>query len=133
VEVVARGESPVKLDQAMQFYRRIDGKTQPVGTVEKTQLDQWSAETDLQRGKGIGRAGGRITVELGRFDTRSPAVNMREEVRKAGYPAVMTPIRGKDQTAYVVRVRQLASRAEGEALADQLRGKYGVTEPKVSR
>jgi hypothetical protein len=32
-----------------------------------------------------------------------------------------------------VRIRQLASRDEADALAGQLRGKYGVTEPKVAR
>lgn len=133
VEVSAEGEAPLRLDKPLQFYRRIDGKTQPVGAVEKEQLDKWSAETDLQRGKGIARAGGRVSVEVGRFDTRSPAVNMREEVRKAGYPAVMTPVRGREQTVYVVRIRQLASRAEAQALVEQLRGKYGATEPKVSR
>jgi hypothetical protein len=133
VEVVAQGEAPVRMDQPLQFYRRIDGKTQPVGTVEKSQLDQWAAETDLQSGKGIARAGGRVSLALGRFDSRSAAIGVREEVRKAGYPAVMTPIRGKDQTTYLVRIRQLASRAEANALAEQLRGKYGVSEPKVSR
>jgi hypothetical protein len=133
VEVVARGEPPVRMDKPLQFYKRVDGKAEPVGTVDKEQLAKWAAEVDLERGKGIARAGGRVTVELGRFDTRSPAVTMREEVRKAGYPAVMTPLRGKGETAYVVRIRQLASRAEGQALAEQLRGKYGVTEPKISR
>ncbi len=133
VEVTAQGEAPVRMDQPLQFYRRIDGKTQPVGTVEKSQLDQWSAETDLQAGKGIARAGGRVTLELGRYDNRSTAVGVREDVRKAGYPAVMTPLRAPDKTTYIVRIRQLASRAEANALAEQLRGKYGVTEPKVSR
>ena len=131
VEVVAQGEPPVRLDQPLQFYRRVDGKAQPVGAVEKTQLDTWSAMVDLQQGKGIARAGGRATLELGRFDSRSAAIGVREDVRKAGYPAVMTPIRGKDATTYVVRIRQLASRAEADALAEQLRGKHGVAEPKV--
>lgn len=133
VEVVARGEAPVRLDQPLQFYRRVDGRAQPVGAVEKAQLDTWSAMVDLQPGKGIARAGGRVTLELGRFDSRTAAIGVREDVRKAGYPAVMTPIRGKAQTTYLVRIRQLASRAEADALAEQLRGKYGVTEPKVSR
>jgi len=31
-----------------------------------------------------------------------------------------------------VSIRQLASRAEAEALAKQLRGKYGIRAPKVS-
>jgi hypothetical protein len=132
VEVSADGEPPVRLAKPLEFYKRIDGKAQPVGTVDKAQIDKWSAETDLERGKGIARAGGRVTVELGRYDTRSTAVNVREDVRKAGYPAVMTPIRG-EKTVYVVRIRQLASRAEGDALAEQLRGKYGITDPKVSR
>jgi hypothetical protein len=133
VEVTAQGDSPVRMDQPLQFYRRVDGKAQPVGAVEKSQLDQWAAETDLESGKGIARAGGRVTLELGRFDSRSSAIGVREEVRKAGYPAVMTPIRAKDQTTYVVRIRQLASRAEADAVAGQLRGKYGITEPKVAR
>jgi hypothetical protein len=133
VEVVAQGEAPLRLDKAMQFYRRVDGKAQPVGTVEKAQLDTWASQVDLQQGKGIARAGGRVTLELGRFDSRSAAVGVREEVRRAGYPAVMTPMRGKEQTTYVVRIRQLASRDEASALADQLRGKYGITEPRVTR
>lgn len=133
VEVRAPGEQPVRLSEPLQFYKRVDGKAEPVGKVDKEQLDKWSAEVDLQRGKGIARAGGRVSVELGRFDTRTAAIGVREDVRKAGYPAVMTPLRGKEKTVYVVRVRQLASRAEARALADQLRGKYGVAEPKVSR
>ena len=131
VEVVAQGEAPVKLDKPLQFYRRVDGKTQPVGAVDPAQLDKWATMVDLQRGAGLARAGGRITVELGRFDSRSDAIGLREEVRKAGYPAVMIPLRGAEKTTYVVHIRQLASRAEGQALAGQLRGKYGVTEPKV--
>lgn len=131
VEVVAQGEAPVKLDKPLQFYRRVDGKTQPVGAVDPAQLDKWATMVDLQRGTGLARAGGRVTVELGRFDSRSDAIGLREEVRKAGYPAVMIPLRGAEKTTYVVHIRQLASRAEGQALAEQLRGKYGVTEPKV--
>jgi hypothetical protein len=133
VEVAAQGEPPMKLDKPLQFYRRVDGKSEPIGTIDKEQLDKWASQVELERGKGIARAGGRVTVEVGRFDTRAPAVALREDVRKAGYPAVMTPIRGKDQTTYVVRIRQLASRAEADALVEQLRGKYGATDPKIAR
>jgi len=34
---------------------------------------------------------------------------------------------------YLVRIAQLPSKAEAEALGAQLRGRYGVAEPKVSR
>src|SRR5690242_5508795 len=40
VEVSVKGEAPVRMDQPLQFYRRIDGQAQPVGTVEKSQLEQ---------------------------------------------------------------------------------------------
>jgi hypothetical protein len=131
VDVVAKGDAPVRLDKPLQFYRRVDGQAQPVGDVDQVQLAKWALMVDLQPGAGVARAGGRTTLELGRFDSRSGAIGVREEVRKAGYPAVMTPIRGKDKTLYLVRIRQLASRAEAQALATQLAGKYGVAEPKV--
>ncbi|HEX7054735.1 MAG TPA: FecR domain-containing protein [Burkholderiales bacterium] len=133
VEVSAPGEPPVRLDQPLQFYRRVDGKAQPVGTVDQPQLETWAAMVDLQRGAGIARTGGRVTLELGRFDSRSVAIGVREAVRKAGYPAVMTPIRGKAQTVYLVRIRHFASRAEASTVADALRGKYGVAEPRIAR
>jgi hypothetical protein len=133
VEVSAPGDAPVRMNRPLQFYKRVAGQAQPVGTVDKAQIDKWASEVDLEAGKGVARAGGRVTLELARFDSRSQAVGLREEVRKAGYPAVMTPIRGKAQTTYVVRIRQLASRAEANAAAAQLRGKYGISEPKVAR
>ena len=37
-----------------------------------------------------------------------------------------------EKLIYVVRIRQLPSRAEANALANQLRGKFGIMEPKVS-
>jgi hypothetical protein len=33
---------------------------------------------------------------------------------------------------YLIRIRQLPTRAEAQALANQLKGKFGITEPKVS-
>jgi hypothetical protein len=128
IRVAAQGEPPVTMNQPRQFYRRIDGKTQPVGVVDQAQIDKWSAETDLQTGKGVARRGGRAALELGRFDQRNAALAMRDQVREAGYPAVVLPIR----SAYAVRIRSLASRADAQALANQLRGKYGISEPKVS-
>ena len=33
---------------------------------------------------------------------------------------------------YIVRIRQLPSREEAQALANQLKGKFGVKDPKIS-
>ena len=132
VEVVAEGEPPVTMDKPLQFFRRIDGKTQPVGVVEQKQIDQWSAETDLETGKGVARRGGRFSVLLASAEDQSAALPLYDELRNAGYPAEIWPVKQGDKLVYVVRIRQLPSRAEARALADQLRGKFGISEPKIS-
>jgi hypothetical protein len=133
VQVRAEGEAPERLDQPLQCYRRIDGMTQPVGTIEQTEHQQWAAETELQSGRGVTRDGARLSLELARFANRADAVQLREAVRRAGFAAVMIPIRGEDETTYVVRIGQLDSRDDASALAEQLRGKFGISEPKVAR
>lgn len=132
IEVAAAGEQPVTMNQPLQFYRRVEGKTQPVGTVSKEQLDQWAAETELQPGKGVARVGGRFSVILGQFDEQNGALGLYDSVGGAGYPAQIRPVKEGDKITYYVVIRNLPSRAEASAVANQLRGKFGVAEPKVS-
>lgn len=132
IDVAAEGEQPVAMNQPLQFYRRIEGKTQPVGTVDTAQLAQWAAETELQSGRGALRSGGRYSVLLGAAPEQNRALALYDELRNAGYPAEIRPVKDADKIMYYVRIRQLASRAEAQALANQLRGKFGITEPKVS-
>jgi ferric-dicitrate binding protein FerR (iron transport regulator) len=132
VEVTADGEQPVTMNQPLQFYRRIAGKTQPIGAVEPKQLEQWAAETDLQAGKGVTRRGGRFSVLLATADEQNAALAIYDELRNAGYAAELWPVKQAEKLVYIVRIRQLPSRAEANALASQLRGKFGITEPKVS-
>jgi hypothetical protein len=133
VEVAAEGEQAVTMNQPLQFYRRIDGKTQPIGRVDKEQLDKWSAETDLQAGKGVARRGGRFSVTLATAADRRGVLTIHDELQKAGYPAEIFPLKQGDKVIYSVRIRRLASRAEAEALGKRLRGKFGITEPTVSK
>jgi ferric-dicitrate binding protein FerR (iron transport regulator) len=132
VEVTAEGEQPVTMNQPLQFYRRIEGKAQPIGAVEPKQLEQWAAETDLQAGKGVTRRGGRFSVLLATADEQNAALAIYDELRNAGYAAELWPVKQAEKLVYIVRIRQLPSRAEANALASQLRGKFGITEPKVS-
>ncbi|HZE61196.1 MAG TPA: FecR domain-containing protein [Burkholderiales bacterium] len=132
IEVAAAGEPPVTMNQPLQFYRRIEGKTQPVGTVSKQQLDQWAAETELQAGKGVARRGGRFSVTLASADDQNTALALYDEVRNGGYAAEIRPVKEGEKVTYFVVIRQLPSRAEANALASQLRGKFGITEPKIS-
>jgi hypothetical protein len=47
IEVGAQGEKPVVMDKPRQFYRREQGRTQPVGLVSPEQLGQWAKETEI--------------------------------------------------------------------------------------
>jgi cell division septation protein DedD len=131
IDVAAEGEPPLRMDQARQFYRRIEGKTQPVGTVDEKQLAQWAAETEMEAGKGALRHGGRFSVVLASFPDQAAALALYDELRNAGYPAEILPVKEGGSLAYRLRIRQIATRAAADALAGQLRGKFGITEPKV--
>jgi len=131
IEVGAPNEAPVTMDKPLQFYQRTAGKTQPVAFVGKAQLDEWARETEIERGKGAARRGGKWRVELASPDNQADALAVYTQVREAGYAASILPAKEGDKLVYHVRVAHLPSKAEAEALAGQLKGKYGVVEPRV--
>ena len=131
VEVAAPGAQAVTMNQPRQFYRRLDGKTQPVGVVDEKQIAVWSAETDLEAGKGVARRDGRSSVVLASAPEQAPALAIYDALRDAGYPAELSPVKQGDAMVYRVVIQHLASRAEAAVLAEKLRGKYGVTDPKI--
>jgi hypothetical protein len=133
IEVAAEGESPLRMDQARQFYRRIDGKTQPVGVVDEKQLAQWAGETDMAAGRAALRRGGRFSVLLAAFPEQGAALALYDELRNAGYPAEIAPVKEGASLLYRLRIRQIATQAAADALAAELRGRFGITEPKVGR
>jgi len=133
VEVGAEGEQRVTLDKPRQFYRRDNGKTQPVGFVGANQIAVWSKQTEIEAGKGALRRGGRFSVQLAAADKEEAARAVRDELRKAGYPAEIARRKEADKLMHVVRIRHLPSREEAQALANQLKGKFGVEDPKLSQ
>ena len=111
---------------------RDKGKTQPVGFVEEKQLGQWALETDIQDGKGAVRRGGRFSVQVAQADKREALVSTQRQLSDAGYPAEIAQRKEGDKLTYIVRIRQLPSREEAQALANQLKGRFGVKEPRVA-
>ena len=132
IDVGADGEQPVRMDKPMQFYQRDKGKTLPVGMVEPKQLEQWGRETEIETGKGAARRGGRFAVELATVDSQGAAGGISKKLQDAGYPAQVVQRKEGDKVTYTVRIRQLPSREEAQALASQLKGKFGVKEAKVT-
>lgn len=131
IEVGAPGEPAVEMDQPRQFYQREKGIAAPVGIVEEAQLAEWARETEIEAGKGAARRGGKWKVELLSADKQNAALDVYEQVRAAGYAAELFPVLKGEKRLYVVRIGSLPSKKEAEALAGQLRGKYGVANPKV--
>ena len=132
IDVGADGEKPVRMDKPLQFYQRDKGKTQPVGLVEAKQLEQWSRETEIEAGKGAARRGGKFIVELATLDSQSGAGAISRQLQEAGYPAQVAQRKEGEKVTYTVRIRQLPSREEAQILANRLKGKFGVKEPKVA-
>ena len=132
LEVTADGEAPVRMDEPLQFFQRDKGKTLPVGKVEAKQIEQWGRETEIETGKGAARRGGRFAVELATLDNQGAAGAIGKQLQEAGYPAQVVQRKEGDKITYTVRIRQLPSREEAQALANQLKGKFGVKQPKVT-
>ena len=58
----------------------------PVASVDKRQVDQWSAETELRDGGGAMRRGGRYGVDVVAAADANGAEQVASRVRDAGYP-----------------------------------------------
>lgn len=132
IEVGAEGEAPVVMDEPRQFYQRVKGATQPVGFVDATQLAQWARETEIEEGRGAARSGGKWNVTLARADTQKAALEVYDRLRDAGYAAEIFPVKSGAGHEYRVRISRLSTKADAEALVDQLRGTAGVEDPQVS-
>ena len=131
IEVGAEGEAPVAMDQARQFYRREKGQTLPLGFVTPEQLGQWALETDIAPGTGAARRGGKWRLTLATADTQAAALAVYDRLRAQGYAAEIRPARAGETLVYRVRIGNLPSKDEAEALAARFRGQAGL-EPKVS-
>ena len=127
IQVGAAGEKPVTLDQPRQFYQRDKGKTLPVGLVEAKQLGDWAVETEIADGKGALRRGGPFSVQVAASDKQDPALRaVRDQLREAGYPAEFAQRKEGDKITHIVRIQQLPSHEDAQALAAQLKGRYGI-------
>jgi len=133
IEVGAPNEAPVTMDKPLQFYQRMQGKTQPVAFVNQKQLDEWARETEIERGKGAARRGGPWKVVLAAPDEQASALAAYDRARAAGYAAEIRPAKAGDKRTYEVRIAQLPSKAEAEALAAQLKANGSAAEPRVAR
>lgn len=132
IELRPEGEGTIPMSDPLSFYVREHGKSQPVARVGPQQLAQWALETEIEADKGAARLGGRWKLTLASSETPEAALAVYDQLRAGGYAAEIQPAKAGEKRVYNVRIRNLPSRAEAEALAGQLRGRMGVAEPKIS-
>ena len=77
-------------------------------------------------------SGGRFSVQLAEASNRNALASVQKQLSDAGYPAEIAQRKAAEKLTYIVRIRQLPSREEAQALADRLKGQYGVKDPRVS-
>ena len=58
---------------------------------------------------------------------------MYDALRAAGYAAEISPLKTDAAMAFRVRISNLMSKAEAELLGTTLKGRFGITEARVSQ
>ena len=131
IDIAHGSETPFVMDQPQTFYvMRKDAPPFPVAGLATEQLTKWAGETEIASGQGASRAGGKWKVQLLTANSEHDAMAAYDELRAAGYDARIRPLQDGQ---YQLRITQLPSRAEAQALALKLTGKMGITAPTVVR
>jgi hypothetical protein len=122
------------MDQTKSFYVAPKGQAPlPVAPVTDAQLAQWAAETEIETGQGAARRGGSWKVILASGESENEVLKVYEAVRAAGFVAELDARRRAGRRDYTVRIANLPSETEAQALADRLVGNYGIVgAPRVA-
>jgi hypothetical protein len=107
----------IALQQPGAFWVTFTGQPeQPAGQATPAQLAKFIDQADLQPGSGILLPGGRWRTVAGQGVSASDGAALRARLRAAGYPAELVLRQGR----YEVRINQLATRADAQAVLTRL-------------
>jgi hypothetical protein len=133
IDVQREGDSAIQMEQPLSFYVAPRGQpAEAVRPVDPAQLKQWALETEIESGKGAARRDGKWKVVLA-SGTESEVFPVYRDTRTAGYAAEIQPSKVADRRVYDIRIGNLPSKAEAQALAEMLAGKYGIATPRVTQ
>lgn len=124
-----------EMSEPLSFYvAPKGGAPKPIDKVDPIQLVTWAAQTEIQPGGGHARRDGRWKVELATVDSETAALELYDRARAAGYATRIKPVAAEGGGyRYALRVTQLASNTEAEALAQRLARELELTAPVVTR
>ncbi len=129
VSVESEGHAAVTLDHPRDFYRKPRDGPPAVGRVDRSQVERWSAETEIAADGPVGRIGGTWRVVASKFARRDSALALNRALRADGYPAQVID---EHNGIFAVQVPDLAGEAQARSLMANLRGVPGVSIPSVS-
>jgi len=122
VEVSHGADAPVTLDQPLDFYVAPKDGTPPTkAKVDKRQLEEWSAETELGTVGGGARRGGRLSVNVSTAGDQQAALRDYDVLRRAGYPAVIRTVKTQAGMEYRVRIVNLPGETDARAVAERVK------------
>jgi hypothetical protein len=131
VEVVRDNKPGVMLDKPGAFWVVFTGEAEkPAGQATPDQLAKFIGQAEMQPGQGIVLQGGQWRTVAGLMPSGVAANALRTNLQTAGYPADVVAKDGK----FEVRINQLATREDAEAVLKQLQAntRLGVTEGRVA-
>jgi hypothetical protein len=130
VEVLTQEQESVALDKPTAFWVRFfDKPAQAPGNATAAELAQFLGWVEIAPGTGVAVEGGRWRLIAGAEQTVREAQSLSKALQEQGYPALVA----KSYGLYEVRINELATRADAEALLKKLQtaGNLLGSEPKV--
>ena len=111
------------MDEPLQFFiAPRNEKPKPVGKAPQKQIDQWAQETEIAKGQGAMRAGGRTRVELMRSSDAGAVQRLESRLRAEGFPvAVDTVSGGYGASEYVATIGGISSAKDRDALRKRVK------------
>jgi hypothetical protein len=124
---------PTELNEPLQFYGADKGQAPgPVASVDKAQLALWALETELQDRAGKQQAGGQWYLNFGRYE-KDDVLALHDQLSVAGYAGRIKPVRVAGGYRYDLRLDQLVSEGEAQALSNRLVRDLHVPVPAIRR
>ncbi|MBA4211780.1 MAG: hypothetical protein C0449_01735 [Polaromonas sp.] len=131
VEVVRDNKPGIVLDKPGAFWVVFTGEAEkPAGQATPDQLAKFIGQAEMQPGQGIVLQGGQWRTVAGLMPNGVQANALRTNLQAAGYPAEVLAKDGQ----FEVRINQLATREDAEAVLKQLQANtaLGVKDGRVA-
>lgn len=129
---VTRGPDNFTMAEPMSFFiAPRNAAPAPVARVSEQQLAEWAKETDIPKGSGV-RKGGAFGVLAVTHTDEKLARQAQAELGSLGFASSLRTVKTETGATYYVRIAQLASKQEADAIAAKLKA-AGFIEAKVAR